>query len=411
LPVDDLIVGLDIGTTKVCAVIGELNDAGRVEIVGIGTTPSDGLRKGVVINIESTLKAVTKAIESAEMMSGREVGSVFTGIAGAHVEGINSRGVVAVSGRDREINNEDVRRVIDAARAVVIPMDREVLHVIPQEFIVDDQGGIKNPLDMIGIRLEAEVHIITGSVTSAQNLLKCVNRAGFRVKDIVLESIASSKAVLSEEEKELGVLMIDLGGGTTDVLVYVEGAPYHTDVVAVGGEQVTSDISIVLKTPSEFAEKLKLESGCCYMPLIDPSEEILLPGVGGWPSASIPRTELCKIIQPRMTETFALIREKMLKKGYLNHLRGGVVLTGGGSMMPGAAELAKNVFGVPARIGYPFELGGLVPEYRNPMYSTAVGLVMYGHELAVRDNAVPSVGKRSKDGFGDKFRNWLKEFF
>ena len=411
MPVDDLIVGLDIGTTKVCAVIGEFTETGRIEIVGIGTAPSDGLRKGVVINIESTLKAVTRAIEAAEMMSGREVNSVITGIAGAHVEGINSRGVVAVSGRDREINDEDVRRVIDAARAVVIPMDREVLHVIPQEFIVDDQGGIKNPLDMIGIRLEAEVHIITGSVTSAQNLLKCVNRAGFRVEDIVLESIASSRAVLSDEEKELGVLMIDLGGGTTDVLVYVDGSPYHTDVVAVGGEQVTSDISIVLKTPAEFAEKLKKESGCCYMPLIDPSEEILLPGVGGWPSASIPRTELCKIIQPRMAEIFSLIREKMMKKGYLNHLRGGVVLTGGGAMMPGAAELAKEIFGVPARIGYPFELGGLVQEYRNPMYSTAVGLVMYGDELSSQDSNMQKVTKRAKSGFGDKLKNWMKEFF
>ncbi|MBI9105117.1 MAG: cell division protein FtsA [Spirochaetales bacterium] len=411
MPVDDLIVGLDIGTTKICAVIGEYTDTRRIEIVGIGTAPSDGLRKGVVINIESTLKAVTKAIEAAEMMSGREVSSVITGIAGAHVEGINSRGVVAVSGRDREINEEDIRRVIDAARAVVIPMDREVLHVIPQEFVVDDQGGIKNPLDMIGIRLEAEVHIITGSVTSAQNLLKCVNRAGFRVEDIVLESIASSRAVLSEEEKELGVLMIDLGGGTTDVLVFVDGSPYHTDVVAVGGEQVTSDISIVLKTPSEFAEKLKKESGCCYMPLVDPDEEIFLPGVGGWPSASIPRAELCKIIQPRMAEIFSLIRDKMIKKGYLNHLRGGVVLTGGGSMLPGAAELAKEIFGVPARIGYPFELGGLVSEYKNPMYSTAVGLIIYGNETASKDGEMKSGGRRGKEGLGRRFRNWMKEFF
>lgn len=411
MPAGDLIIGLDIGTTKVCAVIGEFDDNGRIEIVGIGTSPSDGLRKGVVINIESTLKAVTLAIEAAEMMSGREVNSVITGIAGSHVEGINSRGVVAVSGRDREINEEDIRRVIDAARAVVIPMDREVLHVIPQEFIVDDQGGIKDPLDMIGIRLEAEVHIITGSVTSAQNLLKCVNRAGFRVEDIVLESIASAKAVLSREEKELGVLMIDLGGGTTDVLVFLDGSPYHTDVVAVGGEQVTSDISIVLKTPAEFAEKLKKDSGCCYMPLLDPVEEILLPGVGGWPSATIPRTELCKIIQPRMTEIFTLIRDRMMKKGFLNHLRGGVVLTGGGSMMPGAAELAKEVFGVPARIGYPFELGGLVNEYKNPVFSTAVGLVMYGSEVSSGTDEVRSASKRANTGFGNKFRNWMKEFF
>ncbi|MDC7127038.1 MAG: cell division protein FtsA [Spirochaetales bacterium] len=411
MPVDDLIVGLDVGTTKICAVIGEFNENGRVEIVGIGTAPSDGLRKGVVINIESTQKAVLKAIDAAEMMSGRQVGSVIAGVAGSHVEGINSRGVVAVSGRDREIDEDDIRRVIDAAKAVVIPMDREVLHVIPQEYIVDDQGNVKNPLDMIGIRLEAEVHIITGSVTSAQNLLKCVNRAGFRVEDIVLESIASSMAVLSRQEKELGVLMIDLGGGTTDVLVFLEGSPYHTDVVAVGGEQVTSDISIVMKTPLEFAEKLKIESGCCYLPMVSPDDEILLPGVGGWPTASIPRTELCNIIQSRMAEIFGLIQEKMVKKGYMELMRGGVVLTGGGAMMPGVAELAKEIFNVPTRIGYPYELGGLVKEYRSPMYSTAVGLVMYGEELAKKEGEGNVISKRTKESFGNKFRNWMKEFF
>lgn len=409
MPNDSLIVGLDIGTTKVCACIAERNEHGLLEVIGVGVAPSQGLRRGVVINIESTLKSVAAAIESAELMSGREVESVLTGIAGAHIEGINSRGVVAVSGRDREISKEDVARVIEAAKAVVIPMDREVLHVIPQEFIVDDQRGIKDPMDMIGIRLEAEVHIITGSVTSAQNLLKCVNRAGFRVSEIVLESIASSRAVLTEDEKELGVLLIDLGGGTTDVLVHLEGAPYHTDVVALGGNQVSSDISIVLKTPLDVAERIKKESGCCYLPLVDADETVMIPGVGGWPAASIPRQELVKIIQPRMAEIFSLVKEQLDKKDYIRHLGGGVVLTGGGSLIPGAAELALEVFGIPARIGVPDKLRGLVEEYQSPIYSTAMGLVMYGGESFRTPE--PGMRVRKGDTFVDKLRGWMKEFF
>jgi cell division protein FtsA len=411
LPQDNLIVGLDIGTTKVCAVIGEYNENGLLEITGVGTSPSNGLRRGVVINIESTLRSVAEAIEAAEMMSGREVQSVFTGIAGAHIEGINSRGVVAVTGRGREITKEDVDRVIDAAKAVVIPMDREVLHVIPQEFIVDDQGGVKNPIDMIGIRLEAEVHIITGSVTSAQNLLKCVNRAGFRVNDIILQSLASSQAVLSEDEKELGVLLIDLGGGTTDILVHFDGAPYHTDVIAVGGNQVTSDLAIMLKTPQESAERIKKDAGCCYLPLVDGNEEVLIPGVGGWPSATIPRKELCRIIQPRMTEILNMVREQLAKKSYLKLLGGGVVLTGGGALLPGTVELAQEVFGIPARIGYPGKFGGLASEYRSPIYSTGVGLVLYGAATAETDRFEMGPSRRSGDGFIVKLRDWMKEFF
>lgn len=411
MPQDNLIVGLDIGTTKVCAVIGEYNDSGQLEITGVGTRPSHGLRRGVVINIESTLRSVASAIEAAEMMSGREVQSVFTGIAGAHIEGINSRGVVAVTGRGREITKDDVDRVIDAAKAVVIPMDREVLHVIPQEFIVDDQGGVRNPIDMIGIRLEAEVHIITGSVTSAQNLLKCVNRAGFRVNDIILQSLASSEAVLSEDEKELGVLLIDLGGGTTDVLVHLDGAPYYTDVIAIGGNQVTSDLAIMLKTPQDAAERIKKDSGSCYMPLVDGNEEVVIPGVGGWPSATIPRREICRIIQPRMTEILAMVRDQLAKKHYLKLLGGGVVLTGGGASLPGTVELAQEVFGIPARIGYPGKFGGLASEYRSPMYSTGVGLVLYGAATmdSIRYEAGPS--RRSGDGFILKLKDWMKEFF
>ncbi|WP_332890747.1 cell division protein FtsA [Marispirochaeta aestuarii] len=409
VPHDGLIVGLDIGTTKVCACIAETNDNGILEVIGVGTAPSQGLRRGVVINIESTLKSVAAAIEAAELMSGREVESVITGIAGAHIEGINSRGVVAVSGRDREISSEDIARVIEAAKAIVIPMDREVLHVIPQEFIVDDQRGIKDPLDMIGIRLEAEVHIVTGSVTSAQNLLKCVNRAGFRVSEIVLESLAASRAVLTEDEKELGVLLIDLGGGTTDVLVHLDGAPYHTDVVALGGSQVTNDISIILKTPLDVAERIKKESGCCYLPLVDKDERVMIPGVGGWPAATIPRQELVKIIQPRMAEIFSMVRDQLEKKDYMRHLGGGVVLTGGGALIPGAAELALEVFGIPARIGIPDKLRGLVEEYQNPVYATAMGLVLYGSEgVSVTEGGI---GRRKGEGLMSRLKGWMKEFF
>ncbi|WP_319561888.1 cell division protein FtsA [Marispirochaeta sp.] len=409
MPQDGLIVGLDIGTTKVCACIAEINDNGILEVIGVGTAPSQGLRRGVVINIESTLKSVAAAIEAAELMSGREVESLVTGIAGAHIEGINSRGVVAVSGRDREISSEDIARVIEAAKAIVIPMDREVLHVIPQEFIVDDQRGIKDPLDMIGIRLEAEVHIVTGSVTSAQNLLKCVNRAGFRVSEIVLESLAASRAVLTEDEKELGVLLIDLGGGTTDVLVHLDGAPYHTDVVALGGSQVTNDISIILKTPLDVAERIKKESGCCYLPLVDKDERVMIPGVGGWPAATIPRQELIKIIQPRMAEIFSMVREQLEKKDYMRHLGGGVVLTGGGALIPGAAELALEVFGIPARIGVPDKLRGLVEEYQNPAFATAMGLVLYGSEAdSVSEGGI---GRRKGEGLMSRLKGWMKEFF
>ncbi len=411
MPSDNILVGLDIGTTKVCAVIGEINESGQLEIIGVGTSPSHGLRRGVVINIESTLKSVTQAIEAAEMMSGREVFGVVTGIAGGHIEGINSRGVVAVTGRGREITQDDVNRVIDAAKAIVIPMDREVLHVIPQEFIVDEQGGIKNPLDMIGVRLEAEVHIITGSVTSAQNLVKCVNRAGFKVNDIVLESLAASYAVLSQDEKELGVMQVDLGGGTTDVLIHLEGAPYYTSVIAIGGSQVTSDLSIVLKTPIEAAEKIKVDAGCCYVNLVESDERITIPGVGGRPPMDFPRKEIAKIIQPRMAEILDMVREQIDKKGYLPHLGGGIVLTGGGALLPGVVELAQDMFNLPVRIGYPAKLGGLVEEYKSPAYATGVGLVMYEASKLGTKEHVSSAPERSGSGVWSKLKQWLGEFF
>ncbi len=411
MPADNVIVGLDIGTTKVCAVIGEFNEQGILGITGVGTSPSFGLRRGVVINIESTLKSVSAAVEAAELMSGREVQSVFTGIAGGHIEGINSRGVVAVTGKGREITRTDVDRVIEAAKAIVIPMDREVLHVIPQEYIVDDQGGIKDPLDMIGVRLEAEVHIITGSVTSAQNLVKCVNRAGFKVNGIVLESLAAAQAVLSNEEKELGALLVDLGGGTTDILVYLDGAPYFTNVIPLGGSQVTGDLSIMLKTPVEAAEKIKRAAGCCHFSLLEPGQDTIIPGFGGRPPLSVARKDLCAIIQPRIAEIFSMVREKVEKKGFQKRLNGGVVLTGGGALLPGAVELAQDIFGTSARVGVPNKLGGLVGEYQSPEYASAVGLVLYGSSFVEFEGKEGQPKERPETGLVSSMRQWFKNFF
>lgn len=411
MPESEIIVGLDIGTTKVCVIIGALNDNGQLEILGVGTTPSRGLRRGVVVNIEATVRSILNAVEAAEMMSGREVSEVFTGIAGGHIEGINSRGVVAVTGRGREITRNDIDRVIDAAKAIVIPMDREVLHIIPQEFIVDDQGNIHNPLRMIGIRLEAEVHIITGAVTSAQNIVKCVNRAGFKVADIVLEPLASARAALTKDEKELGVLLIDLGGGTTDVLVYVEGAPYHTSILSIGGDQVTSDLSIMLKTPLDEAEKIKRSSGCCYMELIQEDEMVNVPVVGGRPPKQIKRKSIVDIIQPRMAEMLTMVRDQVKDSNYLNLLAGGVVLTGGGSLLAGTAELASEIFNLPARVGYPVKLGGLIEEYYSPIYTTGVGLVLFGASKTDHEHLDTSSSDKTFDNVWERMRSWLKEFF
>jgi cell division protein FtsA len=392
-----------------------------LEIIGVGVAPSTGLRRGVVVNIESTLASVAAAVEAAELMSGREVREVFCGAAGASVEGINSRGVVAVTGRGREITREDVDRVIEAARAVVIPMDREVLHVIPQSFIVDDQKGIRNPLDMIGVRLEAEVHIITGSVTTAQNLVKCVNRAGFKVEKLMLQSLAAARATLSTDEKELGCLLVDLGGGTTDVLVYSEGAPYFSSVIPVGGSQVTNDLSIMLSVPMEAAERLKRESASAWLEGVEAEETVVIPGVGGRAPAETPKRRLCSIVQPRMEEIFGMVRERVEKMGHWKHIKGGVVLTGGGALLPGLPELAQEMFQMPVRIGNPITLGGLVEEYRSPLYATAVGLVLLGAEEsqppeARGQRAAERQGKgkpRPSDGVGTlgKIADWIRRGF
>lgn len=413
-------VGLDIGTTNVRAVVGEYDENGILEIIGVGEAPSTGLRRGVVVNIESTLASVSAAVEAAELMSGREVREVYCGAAGASVEGINSRGVVAVTGRGREITREDVDRVIEAARAVVIPMDREVLHVIPQSFIVDDQKGIRNPLDMIGVRLEAEVHIITGAVTTAQNLVKCVNRAGFKVNRLMLQSLAAARATLSSDEKDLGCLLVDLGGGTTDVLVYSDGAPYFSSMLPVGGAQVTNDLSIMLSVPMDAAERLKRESSSAWLESVEIDETVIIPGVGGRPPVETPKRRLASIVQPRMEEVFGMVRERVEKMGYWKHIKGGVVLTGGGALMQGAPELAQEIFRMPVRVGNPITLGGLVEEYRSPLYATAVGLVLLGAEFSTPPEArggprpVERSGKaKPSDGEGrlSRFAEWIRKGF
>jgi cell division protein FtsA len=400
-------------------VIGERNEKGFLEITGVGLAPSTGLRKGVVVNIEAALRSVIAAIEAAEMMSGREVHSCWTGIGGNHIDGINSRGVVAVTGKNREtreIGREDIARVLEAARAVVIPMDRRVLEVIPQDYIVDNQRDIVNPLNIMGVRLEAEVHIITCAVTSAENLIKSVNRAGFRVNDLILQSLAAGRSVLTDEEKAMGVVLIDIGGGTTDVLVYSRGAPYSNITIPAGGVQVTSDISIIKNISLENAERIKLEAGCCWEELLEGDDDIIVPGVGGRPPLPIPRSQIQAIIRPRMEEIFKMVKEELDKLVFSRPLGGGVVLCGGGAQLLGVVELANHVFKLPARIGNPLPVGGLVQEYLSPVYAAAVGLVLEGNDREFKAGAEQAGDIRVRDkGQGNiinKVIDWLqKEFF
>jgi cell division protein FtsA len=413
-----LIVGLDIGTTRVRVVIGERTENGRLEITGVAEFSSTGLRKGTVVNIEATLRSIVAAIEAAEMMSGREVHSVWIGIGGSHIDGLNSRGVVAVTGKNwetREISAEDILRVLKAARAVAIPMDRQVLELIPQNYTVDGQRGIRNPLDMMGVRLEAEVHLITCSVTGAQNLVKCVNRAGFRVDGLILQSLAAGRAVLTEEEKEQGTALIDMGGGTTDMLVYSEGTPYSTTTIPAGGTQVTSDISIIRNISLEAAEKIKLEAGSCWEGAHAGEDDIIVPGVGGRPPQSIPRLEIEKIIRPRLEEFFFMVKENLDKLTLSRPLGGGVVLTGGASQLLGAAELASDIFQLPVRLGSPLPVGGLVEEYRNPAYATAVGLVLEGNDRSIMEGQERGGNRRTDRGNSSaigRFIDWVRrEFF
>lgn len=371
-------VGLDIGTTKISAIIAEMEpETHDIKIVGVGVSPSEGLRRGVVVNLEKTVASIARAVEEAERMAGVQVKGVYAGIAGDHIRSINSRGVIAVSRKDNEISQADVERVIDAAKAVAIPMDREIIHVIPQEFIVDDQDGIKDPIGMSGVRLEAEVHIITGAVTSAKNICKSITRAGLKVHDLVLEPLASSHAVLGPDERDLGVVLLDIGGGTTDVAVFFEGSIRHTAIVPLGGASVTNDIAIGLRTPIEQAERIKIEHGSALASLVHAHEKLLVPGVGGRADKEISRHLLASMIEPRFEEIFALAAREVRKNHFADLLGAGVVITGGSSLLPGAVELAEQVFEMPVRRGIPSGLSGLMENVRDPRHATGVGLILH----------------------------------
>jgi len=419
---NNIVVALDIGSAFIRVLICERDEDGVLKIIGAGLKPSTGLRKGVVVNIEATLHSVAEAIEDAEMMAGLQVEDCWAGIGGNHINGLNSRGVVGVSGKkrdtkEREISQEDVDRVIEAAKAVVIPTDRQILEVIPQNYKVDDQKGIRNPLDMLGIRLECEVHIITCTVTGAQNLIKCVNRAGFRVNELILQTLAAGCAVLTQEETDLGAVLVDLGAGTTDVLVYVDGTPFSTYTIPAGGTQVTSDISIIKNISFDNAEKIKIDAGCCWDSFLEDDEVVIVPGVGGRPPMSIPRSQILTIIKPRMEELFKMVKQHLDTLNLSRQLGGGVVLTGGGAQLHGVVELANSVLKLPARLGTPIpvkDLEGLVEEYRTPAYATVVGLALEGAKRSNFDTQSAS-GSRQAENKGsaliDKFKAWLKEEF
>ncbi|QJT08855.1 cell division protein FtsA [Oceanidesulfovibrio marinus] len=402
----ELIVGLDIGTTKICAVVGEPTEEG-VDIVGIGTSPSTGLRKGVVVNIEQTVQSIKKALEEAELMAGCEIRSVYAGIAGSHIKGFNSHGVIAVKGG--EVGPKDVERAIDAAKAVAIPLDREVIHILPQEYIVDDQRGIADPQGMAGVRLEVKVHIVTGAVTSAQNIVRSCHRSGLDVADIVLESLASSKAVLTEEEREIGVALVDLGGGTTDIAVFADDSIKHTGVLALGGANLTNDIAFGLRTPMVAAEKIKIKYGCALAELVKSSDTIEVPSVGGRDARRLSRQVLAEICEPRVEEMLSLVDQELVRSGFKNQIGAGVVLTGGTSLIEGMQELGEQIFNMPTRVGFPSGVGGLKDVVNSPMYATAVGLLMYGaekegmeHKFRIRDaNVFNRILSRMRKWFSD----------
>jgi cell division protein FtsA len=402
-----VIVGLDVGTTKTCAVVAEMTDAG-IDIIGIGSHPSEGLRKGVVVNIENTVDAIKNAVDEAEHMSGCEISSVHVGIAGGHIKGQNSLGIVAVKGR--EVDEDDVRRAIEASKAIAIPLDREILHTLPQNYVVDDQNGIRDPIGMSGVRLEAKVHIVTGASASVQNIVKSVNRVGLDIVDIVLEQLASSEAVLSADEKDLGVVLLDIGGGTTDIAVFSDGSIKHTAVIPVGGNFITSDIATGLRTPLTEAEKIKIKYGCAFSPMIPKNEIIEVPSVGGREPREVTRQILGRIIEPRTEEILNMSYKEVVKSGYEDILAAGVVLTGGTSIMAGVTELAEHVFNMPARRGCPTGIGGLTDVVNSPMYATGVGLVLYGSKNVSKD-ALKSFEMNIFGKTLHRIKKWFLEFF
>ncbi|KND58442.1 Cell division protein FtsA [Candidatus Paraburkholderia schumanniana] len=404
----DLLVSLDIGTSKVVAIVAELKGEGHYEVIGLGQADSKGLKKGVVVNIEATVQSIQRALEEAELMADCKITNVFTGIAGSHIRSFNSSGMVAI--KDKEVTQADVARVIETAKAINIPTDQQVLHILTQEFIIDGQEDVREPIGMSGIRLEVKVHIVTGAVSAAQNIVKCVRRCGLEVNDLILQPLASSLAVLTEDEKELGVVLVDIGGGTTDIAIFSEGAIRHTAVIPIAGDQITSDVAMALRTPTPDAEDIKVSYGIAKQALADPDEMIEVPGLGERGPRTLSRQALAAVVEPRVEELFSLVQQVVRESGYEELLSSGVVLTGGAAMMPGMVELGEDIFLKPVRIGVPEYAGGLADVVRNPHYSTAMGLLaegrsqrMRGRKVAVQNGSMGQVFTRMKDWFLGNF--------
>jgi cell division protein FtsA len=407
---EKLIVGLDIGTSKVLAIVGEVTASGEIEVIGVGHHPSRGMKKGVVVNIESTVQSIQRAVEEAELMAGCQIHSVYAGIAGSHIRSTNSHGNVAI--RDKEVSEFDIQRVIESASAMAIPADQKVLHVLPQEYIIDGQEGIREPIGMSGVRLESRVHIVTGAVSAVQNIIKCVRRCGLEVDDIILEQLASSTSVLTEDEKELGVCLVDIGGGTTDISVYTEGAIRHTAVIPIAGDQVTNDIAVALRTPTPNAEEIKKKYGCALTQLAAREETIEVPSVGDRPPRKLTRQTLAEVVEPRIEELYGLVQAELRRSGFEDVIGSGIVLTGGSAKMEGMIDLAEEVFHMPVRLGIPQYVGGLKGVIQNPIFATGVGLVLYGarfrsggaYSRAVQDaTGVKGVMGRMKSWFQGNF--------
>ncbi len=405
-PDKNLIVALDVGTSKVACIVAEAMADGEFEVIGLGTHPSKGMKKGVVVNIEATTQSIQRAVQEAELMAGCRIQSVHVGISGSHVKSLNSNGIVAV--RSKEVTQADVERVIDAACAVAIPADQKILHVLPQYFTLDDHDGIQEPVGMSGVRLEAKVHIVTGAVTSAQNMSKCVQGCGLQVSRLTLEQLASSCAVLTNDEKQLGICLVDMGGGTSDIAVFAGGAIRHTAVLPIAGDQVTNDIAIALRTPAPHAEHIKLEHGCALPPLVEPDEVIEVPSVGDRPPRKLARHTLAEVIKARYEELFLMIQKELIRSGFDDLIAGGIVLTGGSSKMPGAVELAEEVFHMPVRVGIPQNVHGMADAVKSPIYATSVGLLMFSQQ------SQPKYGRGDGSGFvqvWNRMKSWFQGNF
>jgi len=407
VPEKRMIVGLDIGTSKVVAVVGEVDSEGAIEVVGIGSHPSRGMKKGVVVDIESTVNAIQRAVEEAELMAGCQIHSVYVGIAGSHIRSMNSHGIVAI--REGEVVAADVDRVLDAAQAVAIPADQKVLHVLPQEYVIDNQGGIKEPLGMSGVRLEAKVHLVTCAVNAAQNIEKCIHRCGLEVDGIILEQLASSFSVVTGDERDLGVCLVDIGGGTSDIAIFTDGAIRHTGVIPIAGDQVTSDIAMALRTPTQHAEEIKIRYACALTQLAGVDETIKVPSVGDRPPRDLSRQSLAEVVEPRYDELFTLIQAEIRRSGYEELIPAGVLLTGGTSKMEGAVELAEEIFHMPVRVGAPQHAEGLSDIIRNPIYATAVGLLIFG--ARDEESATTSRSGSTASGFFAGIRDWFGKHF